>query len=70
MKPLVAIDGVLDNLFFNCFRCISIDDCAQTEILVWSFEAVPGPGMVLLSRTASNDQTSISVRAQSASKMP
>jgi hypothetical protein len=70
MKPFVAIDGVLDNLFFIFFRCTSVEKCGQTEILVCSFEAVPGPGMVFLSRTASNEQTSISVWAHSASKMP
>ena len=37
MKPFVAIDGVLDYLLFIFFRCISIDDCAQTEILVSGF---------------------------------
>ena len=39
MKPLVAIDGVLDHLFFKVYRCISVDDCAQTEILVCAFGA-------------------------------
>ena len=37
---------VLDYLFFIIFRCISVENCAQTEILVCSFEVVPGPGMV------------------------
>ena len=69
MKPFVAIDGVLDHLFFKIESGISVDDCAQTEILVCSFEVVPGPGMGFLSRTASNEQTSISIWAQSASKM-
>ena len=69
MKPFVAIDGVLDYLFFIIFRCISVENCAQTEILVRSFEVVPGPGMGFLSRTTSKEQTSISVWAQSAFKM-
>ena len=65
MKPFVAIDGVLDYLFFIIFRCISVEKCAQTENLYWSFKAVPGP----VARTASNDQYAISVWAQSAFKM-
>ena len=69
MKPFVAIDGVLDYLFFINFRCISVENCAQTEILVCLFETVPAPAANFLFRTASNRQTSISVWAQSASKM-
>ena len=44
-------------------RChgVSVDDCAKTEILVWS---VPGP------ETASNDQTSISVMTTEPIKIP
>ena len=44
MKLLVAIDGVLDNLFLKVYRCISVDDCAQTEILVSGFGADSGSG--------------------------
>ena len=44
MKPFVAIDGVLDYLFFINFRCISVENCAQTEILVCSFEVVTPSG--------------------------
>jgi hypothetical protein len=43
MKPFVAIDGVLDYLFFIIFRCISVENCAQTENLYCLFETVPGP---------------------------
>ena len=70
MKPFVAIDGVLDYLFFIIFRCISVENCAQTENLYTAHEAVPGPGMDFLSRTASRALCAISVWAQSASKMP
>ena len=45
MNPLVAIDGVLDNLFLKVYRCISVEDCAQTEILVTVFGADSGRGM-------------------------
>ena len=48
MKPFVAIDGVLDNLFLKVFRCTSVENCAQTENLYCLFEAVPGPGSLLL----------------------
>ena len=53
-------------------RChgVSVDDCATTEILVWAFDAVPGPGTVPGPETASNDQTSISVFAQSSTETP
>ena len=70
MKPFVAIDGVLDYLFAKYFGSVSVEKCAQTENLHWSFKAVPGPGRDFLYRTASNDQCAISVWAQSASKMP
>ena len=70
MKPFVAIDGVLDYLLFIFFRCISVDDCAQTEILVCAFGADSGSGMVPLCAQASNAQTSILVCAQSPIKMP
>ena len=43
MKPFVAIDGVLDYLFFIIFRCISVENCAQTENLCCRLEAVLGP---------------------------
>ena len=67
MKPFVAIDGVLDYLFFIIFRCISVENCAQTENLYCLFETVPGPAF--LYRTASNAQYRFSVWAQSAVKM-
>ena len=53
-------------------RChgVSVDDCATTEILVCSFDAVPGPGTVPGPETASNAQTSISVVAQSSTETP
>ena len=70
MKPFVAIDEVLDNLFFNCFRCISIDDCAQTEILVNGFGADSERAPRAACAQASNAQTPILVRSQSAIKMP
>ena len=79
MKPFVAIDGVLDNLFFKVYRCTSVENCAQTENLYCLFEVVPGPAKkkerkkergILLSRTASNRQYRFSVWAQSAFKMP
>jgi hypothetical protein len=37
---------------------ISVEDCATTEILVWWFDAVSGPGTVPGPETASNHQTS------------
>ena len=49
---------------------VSVDDCAKTEIQVWSFDAVSGPGTVPGPETASNDQTSISVLAQSSTETP
>ena len=70
MKPFVAIDGVLDYLLFIFFRCISIDDCAQTEILVSGFGADSGSSTVLLPESAPNPLTSILVCAQSPIKMP
>ena len=45
MKPFVAIDGVLDYLFAKYFGSVSVEKCAQTENLYWSFKAVPGPGI-------------------------
>ena len=52
------------------FNGILIGSVVMTEILVWSFDAVPGPGTVPGPETASNDQTSISVVAQSSTEMP
>ena len=49
---------------------VSVDDCAKTEILVCAFDAVSGPGTVPGPETASNDQTSISVFAQSSTETP
>ena len=40
MKPFVAIGGGVGQSFFKIESGISVDDCAQTEILVCSFEAV------------------------------
>jgi hypothetical protein len=40
---------------------VSVDDCAQTEILVGAFDAVPGLGTVPGPEIASTAQTSISV---------
>ena len=55
-------------------RChgVSVDDCATTEILVWSFDAVSGPGTMPGPETASNDQTSnlISVMTTEPIKIP
>ena len=69
MKPFVAIDGVLDYLFFIIFRCISVENCAQTENLCCRLEAVLGPGTNFLSRTGSSRQQRSLCRSQSASKM-
>ena len=41
MKPFVAIGGVLDYLFAKYFGSVSVEKCAQTENLHWSFKAVP-----------------------------
>ena len=70
MKPFVAIGGVLDYLFAKYFGSVSVEKCAQTENLYSAHEAVSGPGMDFLSRTASRALCAISVWAQSASKMP
>ena len=40
MKPFVAIDGVLDYLLFIFFRCISVEDCAKSEIAVSAYGPV------------------------------
>ena len=70
MKPFVAIGRVLDEVSDVVQHLHSVDDCAKTENLYWSFKAVSGPAAIFLSRTASNDQYRLSVWAQSASKMP
>ena len=44
MKPFVAIDGVLDYLLFIFFRCISVEDCAKSEIACSAYGPVRGPG--------------------------
>ena len=49
---------------------ISVDDCAKTEILVCAFGADSESSMALLCAQASNAQTPILVRSQSAIKMP
>ena len=49
---------------------ISVDDCAKTEILVCGFGADSESSMALLCAQASNPQTPILVRSQSAIKMP
>ena len=49
---------------------VSVEYCATTEILVCRFDAVSGRGTVPGPETASNDQTSISVVAQSSTEMP
>ena len=64
MKPFVAIGGVLDNRFKKVFCCISVEDCAQTEILVTVFGA-DCVEAALLCAQASNPQTPILVCAQS-----
>ena len=53
-------------------RChgISVDDCAMTEILVWGFDAVSGPGTVPGPETASKAETSISVLPTEPIKIP
>ena len=43
MKPFVAIDGVLDYLLFIFFRCISVEDCAKSEIACSAYGPVRGP---------------------------
>ena len=65
MKPFVAISGVLDYLFAIFFRCISVENCAQTENLYCAHSSA-----MLLSESAPNAQTSISVLAQSSTEMP
>ena len=52
------------------FNGILIGSVVMTEILVWRFDAVSGPGTVPGPETASNHQTSISVVAQSSTEMP
>ena len=52
------------------FNGILIGSVGMTEILVWGFDAVPGPGTKPGPETASNPQTSISVVAQSSTEMP
>ena len=42
MKPFVAIDGVLDYLLFIFFRCISVEDCAKSEIACSAYGPVLG----------------------------
>ena len=49
---------------------ISVDDCAKTEILVCAFGADSESGPAPLCAQASNAQTPILVRSQSAIKMP
>ena len=49
---------------------VSVDDCATTEILVWRFDAVSGPGTVPGPETASNRETSISVMTTEPIKIP
>ena len=53
-------------------RChgVSVDDYAPTEILVWWFDAVSGPGTVPGPETVSNHQTSISVMTTEPIKIP
>ena len=52
------------------FNGVLIGSVVMTEILVWSFDAVSGPGTVPGPETASNDQTCISVLAQSSTETP
>ena len=70
MKPLSRSAGVLDYLFFKIESGISVDDCAKTEILVCAFGADSESGGPPLCAQASNAQTPILVRSQSAIKMP
>ena len=49
---------------------ISVDDCAKTEILVCAFGADSERGAPPACAQASNAQTPILVRSQSAIKMP
>ena len=69
MKPFVAIDGVLDYLLFIFFRCISVEDCAKSEIAVSAYGPVRGPGMTFQPRTGPYAETAISDLSQSAFKM-
>ena len=55
MKPFVAIDGVLDYLFFIIFRCISVENCAQTENLCCRLEAVLGPVFLSLEQVRADN---------------
>ena len=52
------------------FNGILIGSVVMTEILVWSFDAVSGPGTVPGPETASNLQTSISVMTTEPIKTP
>ena len=70
MKPFVAIGRVLDEVSDVVQHLHSVDDCAKTENLYSAFEAVPGPGMCFLSRTASSGLYRFLCLSQSASKMP
>ena len=67
MKPFVAIGGGVGQSFFKIESGISVDDCAKTEILVCAFGADSERGACA---QASNAQTPILVRSQSAIKMP
>ena len=71
-KAMTRLNQVGLHLLLNKqrkFRCISVDDCAQTEIQVCAFGADSGPGPRTRSQ-ASNTQTPILVRAQSPVQMP
>ena len=63
MKPFVTIGGGVGQSFFKIESgiSISVDDCAQTEILVCTFGADSGPGTMPGCAQASNVQTSILV---------
>ena len=52
------------------FNGILIGSVVMTEILVWGFDAVSGPGTVPGPETASNVQTSISVMTTEPIKIP
>ena len=52
------------------FNGILIGSVVMTEILVWWFDAVSGPGTVPGPETASNAQTSISVMTTKPIKIP
>ena len=69
MKPFVAIDGVLDYLLFIFFRCISVEDCAKSEIACSAYGPVRGPGMTFQPRTGPYAEHAISDLSQSAFKM-